>query len=143
MIVKYGKVNQNLFTITGAVDLEENSGLPIERQYEIVWRIDPNDLEHVMRMLVEAGIMGVDYWRVKQIKVFYDIRDDEIIKFAKEMLNIHTTVETNGFTLKARKPGTTQVIVAKGADLIFGIIHVMVSAGYRIRPPDPDTKSKR
>jgi hypothetical protein len=145
MTVRYGKIEDNLIALK-ETGLDHDTDLMCEG-FDVLWTIDEKKLEHVVNMLIEAGSMGVGWWRINQIRLFYDITDEELMKMASVMniavkkVKIATTGESY-FILRTNvrnEKGFTTGIESKSNDILLGIVQLLVRSGYTFLPRNSST----
>lgn len=129
MMVRYGKRGRDLICLkeTGINHNDEE----LSRHYDALWIIDEKKTDHLIMMLIEAGCLSIDPWRLMQIKIFYEISDDELTRFALKMNVIID--KKDGDYLFRREDDTGRVTKVRGNDIFFGIIQTLLSSGYQIR----------
>jgi len=131
MMVRYGKRGKDLICLKETGYDQDDKEL--SRHYEFLWVIDERRTDHLIMMLIEAGCLGIDPWRLMQIKIFYEISDDELIKFALGMyIDIDKKNGEYCFTRRERDTGIIRKV--RGNDIFFGIVQTLLSSGYRVQP---------
>jgi len=128
MNVRYAKIGTSLLALDEVGG--NHNDMEIVKKYECMWIINPIDINHIVKMLIEAGMVGVDPWRINQIRLFYEIRDIDLIKTA-QIMNIDIETKNGTHTLSTTIQGLTYTSESKG-DLLYGIIQLLVRTGYRI-----------
>lgn len=136
MTVRYGKIGSDLIALSETGVDHDNQKLA--RRFEYLWLIDEKKTDHLIGMLIKAGCLGVDQWRLVQIRTFFEISDEEFQQ-AVEKIDIEIRPNGDHFILARHHPESKRLITVRSNSIFFGIIQTLLSTGYRVQSHNSST----